>query len=194
VVADGDPRVELLDPADDAPQLGLADEQQVQQEPVVELIVEQQAHLLEVGGREQLRLVDDEDRRAVLPEVLHHHLAQRVQELVLGVRGRLEAELVEDLADELDGLEHGVRDEPHAVVLLGEVPDERPRQGRLAAAHVPREQRGALAPLDGVDEAGHRLAPVPRVVDELQVGDDLVGEGLEPPVFQIHRSSPSREK
>ena len=183
MVADGDPGVELFDPLDDPAQLRLADEQQVEQEPVVELVVEQQPDLLEIRRREQLRLVDDEERHLVLLEIPHHHLAQRVQQIVLGVRRRVEAELVEDLADELDGLEHGVRDETHVIFLLGEVLDESAGKRRLSATHVPREQRGPLAAHDGVRQAGHRLAVVPRVVDELQVRNDLVGVDIEAPVL-----------
>ncbi len=197
VVPDGDPLVQVLQRADLLAQLGGPDEEHRDQEAVVGLEVHEQPQLLEEARvLEELGLVHDDHRVASVAEVAEEEIVQHVEELRLGALGRLHAELVEHLPEEVDGVPPGVREQPDLVALGLQPLDERPRQRGLAAPVLAGEHPAALAVADRVDEADERLLVLRRQVEEPGIRRVVEGRLGELPVGLVHasrvRSVPSR--
>src|SRR5213594_1169315 len=169
-------------------ELRRTDEQEVHGEPFVRLEVQQQPELLEDPVvLDQLGLVHD--HHAVTPGlvVLVEDIVQRVEERGLGVRLRLDAELVEDLAEEVQGVPARVREQADLVALGLEALDERARERRLATTVLTGEHPAALAVADRVDEAHQRLLVLGRQVEELRVRRVVERRFAELPVRFVHR-------
>src|SRR5207245_5290823 len=98
------------------------------------------------------------------------------EERGLGVRLRLDAELVEGLAEEVQGVPARVREQADLVALGLEALDERARERRLATTVLTGEHPAALAVADRGDEAHQRLLVLGRQVEELRRSEEHTSE------------------
>jgi hypothetical protein len=164
VKAGDDALGELLElgPLEHRSQLGLADQDDLQQLPLVGLEVGQEAQLLEHLRREHLRLVDDEDVVLADGVGLQQEVVERVDVRLdrrrrhLGGSGR-DVELVADRLQELHHRELRVEDVGD-VAALGDLLEKAAADRRLACADLAREQDEAAAAADAVEQVGERLA------------------------------------
>src|SRR5437762_669767 len=187
VVAEGDPLVQVLHAPHLHRELRRADEQEGHEEPLGRLEVQQQPELLEHRVvLDQLRLVDDHHAVASGLVVPVEGVVQHVEELRLVLLRRLDAELVEDLAEEVRGVPARVGEQTDLVVLGLEPLDERARERRLAAAVLAGEHPAALAVADRVDEAHQRLLVLGREVEEFRVRRVVERRLGELPVGFVH--------
>ena len=151
-----------LGPLEHRAQLGLADEDDLQQLALVGLEVGEQAQLLEHVGREHLRLVDDEDVVLADGVGLEQEVVERVdvgldrRRLAVGGGDRH----VELVADRLQQLDHGELriEDVGDVAALRDLLEEAAADGRLAGADLAREQHEAAAAADAVEQVRQRLA------------------------------------
>ena len=188
VIADGDPLIEVLEAADLGRQLRRADQEDRHQEAIVGLEVHQQPQLLEDRVvLDELGLVHDHHGVAALAEVAEEDVVELVQEVGLALRGGLLAELVEGLAQEVEGVPARIREQPDLVPLGLQALDERAGERRLAAAVLAGEHAAALAVTDRVDQPDQRLLVLGRQVEELRVRRVVERWLGELPVGFVHR-------
>src|SRR5262249_8758993 len=100
---------------------------------------------------------------------------------------RLDAQLVEGLAQEVDGRPARIRQQSDLVALGLEPLDERARQRRLAAAVLAREHPAALTVTHRVHEAHERFLVLRRQVEEFGVRRVVEGRLAQLPVRFVHR-------
>jgi hypothetical protein len=110
-----------------------------------------------------------------------------VQQLRLVLLRRLLAELVEDLAQEVDRGPARVRQQADLVALGLQPLDEGARQRGLAAAVLADEHAAALAVTHGVDEPDQRLLVLGRQVEKFRIRRVVEGGFTELPVRLVHR-------
>jgi hypothetical protein len=190
VVADRDALVEVLEPAHALAQLGRADEEQRDQEAIVRLKVHQQADFLEDGVvRDELRLVDDDDRVAAVAVVAEEHVVEEVEQLGLALLTRFDAELVERLSQEVGGVPARVGQQTDLVPLGLQPLDQRARERGLAAAVLARQHAAALPVAHGVHEAHERLLVLGRQVEELRIRRVVEGRLAQLPVGLVHEAT-----
>src|SRR6058998_1114211 len=187
VVPDGDALVEVLEPAHALAQLWRADEEQRDQEAIVRLEVHQQTDFLEDGVvRDELRLVHDDDRVAAVAVVAEEQVVEQVEQLGLARLLRLDAQLVERLAQEVGGVPARVGQQADLVALGLQPLDQRARERGLAAAVLAGEHPAALPVAHGVHEADECLLVLRRQIEELRVRGVVEGRLAQLPVGFVH--------
>ncbi len=169
-------------------QLGLADQDDLEELALVRLEVREQAHLLEEIRLEVLRLVDQEHHvvpgRGLLQEITVQHL---------DVGGpvdppRLETELDQDRPHQLRGGHHRVQDQ-RRVIRRPELRQDRAAHGRLPGADLSRDLDEPLAFADPEEHVVERLAVLVREEEEAGVGGDVEGGLAKPVELVVHRSA-----
>ena len=166
-------------------QLGLPDQHDLEQLRAGRLEVREQPDLLEHLGGEVLRLVHDQQRRQVSPEALDQEAVQREQVLGLGAADLLDAELVEQHAEEVERLEARVEDEGGRGLAV-ELREQRVQQRGLARADLAGEQHEALAGAHRVDEGRQPFAMGVPEDQEGRIRGHLEGAANEPVVLVVH--------
>ena len=167
-------------------QLGLPDQDDLQQLVARRLDVRQQAQLLEHFHTEVLRLVDDDDGTPPARVRVEQRPRQRVDEDLEARRaGRVgHAQLVADGRQQLDRRQP--RREDHRHVDLGrELVEQRAAHGRLAGPDLTRQLDEAPA-LEPVHQVGERL-PVPLAQEEVaRVGREGKRPLGQPEMCSVH--------
>jgi hypothetical protein len=188
VAADADTLFELAQLA--APELvlelGLADQDDLEELARGRLEGGEDADLLEGLDAHLLRLVEYHHHRLALLPRGEEMLVQRGHELALGGTPPVDAEVVEDGADQLDVREVGVEDE-RALDVGGQLAQERAAEGGLAGAHVADEGHEPLLAGDAVEETGQDLVVAFRPEEEAWVGRENEGRILEAEECLVHR-------
>ncbi len=157
-------------------QLGLADQDDLQQLALAGLQVGQQAQLLQHVRRQVLRLVDDEHVVAPGRVLAQQEVVERVQTVLDGLgaghRGPVgDAELVANGTQQLGHRELGIEDVGH-VAVRGHLLQEAAAHGGLAGAYLAREQHEAAARIQPVEQMRQGLA-VPFAHEQVaRVGGD----------------------
>ena len=189
VVAHDDPLAELpqLPAVELLAQLGLADENDLQELALVGLEVREQTHLLEELGVEVLRLVDEQDdvvtRRGLVEEKAVQNLqVRRPVELP-----RLEAQLREDRPHQLRCRDHRVQDE-RRLVGRAELGQDRPADRGLARAHLSGDLDEPLAFPDAEENVVERLAMLVREEEEPGIGRYVERRLAEAVEVVVHRA------
>ena len=188
-VAGGDhalPELQHLRALHRAPELGLADEEALQQRVGLELEVRQHAQLLDRARREVLRLVDDEQRALALLAHRHEERLEREQQVGLFDVLRAQAERrcheaqrvfrVELRADEVAG-DHLLR-----IELVEQAAHDR----RLAGTHVAGDDDEPFVLVHAVLEIRHRAPVLPAAEEERRIRVELEGLAGEPVEGFVH--------
>ena len=132
-------------------ELRLAGEDDLQELPVRSLERGQDADLLERLHAHVLRLVDDDHDALALAPRGQEMLAEHRHELAPRLAPPLEAEVVQDRADEL-GLRQMRIEQQHALRLGGQLAEQGATERRLARPHVAEQEHDALARRHPVEE------------------------------------------
>ncbi len=185
-----------LGPPEQVAQLGLADQDDLQQLALVGLEVGQQAQLLQHLGRQHLRLVDDQHVVLADRVRLEQELVQRVEVVLDGrlAAQRLRCRNAELLADRLQQLDHrelgveDVRDVGAARDLL----EEAAAHGGLAGADLAAEQHEAAAAVHAVQQVRERLAVALAHEQVARVRGDREGLVLQAEEGRVHGSGEYR--
>ena len=138
-------------------ELGLPEQQDLDQLRGRGLEVREQPDLLERLGREVLRLVDDQQHAAALALLLEQELVELVRELRARASLREQPELGADRAQQIVAREHRIEDEGHLGV-AAEPLEQRAAERGLAGADLAGHRDEALALLDPVEDVRERLA------------------------------------
>ncbi len=147
-------------------QLGLPDQDDLQQLLLRRLEVRQEAHLLEQLGGQRLRFIDDEHHPAAFGMRVHELHVQRVDlRLDRPLDGRRAAQLLDDRFEELERRELWAEDQ-RDVGFLGQPLEHAADQRRLARADFARELDEAAALRDAVEKMCERVG-VPRAHIEI---------------------------
>ena len=156
-------------------QLGLADEDDLEQLRRRRLEIRQEAHLLEHLDGEVLRLVDDQHRPAAARVSVEHVRVQRVHEHLraVGPRGIRDTQLVADRREKLETAHRRVQDE-RDVDVVREMLQEIAAQRRLSGSDLPCQLNEAPSLGNAVQEMRE---PLPVTLAEIQ--EALVGRGRE---------------
>ena len=162
-------------------QLGLADEDDLQELLARGLEVRQQADLLQHLAAEVLRLVDHQHgaapARVRVQQVAVEGVDQRLE--AGGARGIDHVQLVADRGQQLDGREGGIEHHGH-VDRRRELLEQRAAERGLAGSHLARELHEAAAALaQPPQQVGQRLAVAVGEVEIARVRRDrerLLGE------------------
>ena len=109
-----------------------------------------------------------------------------MEQLRLGLLLRARPQLVEDFAQELEGIPAGVRQEADLVPFGLQALDQRPRERRLAASILARQHRAALALAHGVDHPDQRFLVLRREVEELRVRRVVEWRFTHTPIRFVH--------
>ena len=171
-------------------QLGLADQDDLQQLALARLEVGEQAQLLQHVGRQVLRLVDDEHVVAPGGVGAQQEVVQRI-EVVLH-RGRLlvaarhgDVELVADRLQQLDHRELGIEDVGDVAVGRDLLQEQAAHRG-LAGADLARQQHEAAPAAQPIEQVGQRL-PVALAHEQVaRVRRDGERLALQPEIWRIH--------
>src|SRR5262249_14747302 len=137
-------------------QLGLADQDDLEQLSRGRLERGQDADLLERVHAHLLGLVEDDHHGLALGAGGEQMLAELSHQLALGSAAPLDPEVVEDHPDELGIRQMRVEDEG-ALNLLRQLPQERTAQRRLPRPHVADQSHEALLARDAVEERAQDL-------------------------------------
>ena len=161
VISRGDPLGELtqLRPGEELRQLGLADQDDLEELLPRRLEVRQQPDLLEHLGAEVLRLVDDQHGPTPAPVRVEQGLGERVDEDLEARRagGIGDPELVTHDREQLDRRQPGIED--HGDIDVGRQLLEQGAAHRgLPCANLPRQLHDAPATPDSVEQMGESLA------------------------------------
>jgi len=171
-------------------QLGLPDQDDLQQLALVGLEVGQQAQLLQHAGRQVLRLVDDQ--HVVLPHGVRaqQELVERVDVVLDGRHARplvpvgnveLRAHGLQQFLDR----ELGIEDVGH-VAAIGQLLEEAAAHGGLAGADVAGQKHEPSPALHAVEKMRERF-PVPLAHEEVaRIGRDREGPLLQAEVALVH--------
>lgn len=187
VVGDGDALGELaqLVLLQQVVQLGLADEDQVQQVVLLGVDVGEHADLFQALDAEVLRLVDDQHHRVAGGVLADQELDEIVVELDLGLAFVLQAIGHHDPLGHFAEVVVGEVDQPDTQLrpdLVEQAIDER----GLAAAHLAGDDGEALAVLDAVLEQRQRRGVALRHVEERGIGQQREGAFLEAVEVLVH--------
>ena len=179
-----------LGPCEHGAQLGLADQDDLQQLALVRFQVGEQAKLLEHVDRQALRLVDDE--HVVLPDRMgaQQELIERV-EIVLDRAGagfalrQLDVKLVADRLQQLGDGQLGVEDVGDVAVLRDLLQEAAAHRG-LARADFAGEQHEPTPATQAIQQMGERL-PVALAHEKVaRVGRDRERLALQAEEFGVH--------
>src|SRR5262249_49567018 len=137
-------------------ELGLADEDDLEELPLVGLEVREEADLLEEVELQVLGLVDHQHDVVALGELLQEEAVEHLQVGdAVGLR-RLQAELVEDRLEELVAGQDRVQDEG-GLHLRPQLLQDGAADGGLPGAHLAGELDEALALADAEEDVVERL-------------------------------------
>ena len=191
MVAQHDALAELaqLGPRQHVPELRLPDEHDLDQLGARGLEIREQPDLLEHLRREVLRFVDDQQRGLVLLEAADQEVVQREQVLGLGVARGLDPVLVEQHAEEVEGLEAGIEDEGRQGLPV-ELRQQAVQQHGLPGADLAGQQHESLVGVHPVDERRQALAVHLAEIQERRVGRHLERAAQESVVLVVHGGSP----
>jgi len=114
-----------------------------------------------------------------------------VEDLDLGLGNGVDAELEENLAQQIGRRQARIDHDRDVIGILGELSHHTARDHRLAAADLPREHERALALVDAVRQPLQRLTMARREVKELGIGCVLERVAAEVPEFLVHRAQRS---
>ena len=195
VVAAGDALGELAQvvAVEQFAQLGLADQDDLQQLLGAGLEVRQQAHLLEHGGLEVVGLVDDDHDALALGVGAQQVGVQDVDEVLHaadGVVGHADAELLADGQQELGGGDARVEDQRDFGVLR-DLREQRADGGGLAGADLAGELDEAAGLADAVNEVRKRLRMALAQEEIARVGGDGERLFVQPEERQVHALCPA---
>ncbi len=138
-------------------QLGLAEQDDLDQLRSRGLEIRDQPHLLECLAREVLRLVDDQHHAPRLTASRQEELVELSQQRSAALAPAGQAELLVDGLKELAGVLARIEEEGH-LGLATEALEECSAERRLARAHLTRDDDEALPLLQTIEKVGHRLA------------------------------------
>ena len=174
-------------------ELGLPDQEDLEQLLFRGLEIGEQAHLLEHLVREPVRLVDDDHRAPTLCMVLEQEAVQcvdRAFQAAAALRAR-DAEVVADRRDEL--LHRKQRIENERRVHLGRQPLEQCADHHgLARADLARQLHEAAALADAVEQMRERLLVAGREVEVARIRGEREGIFPKPEVARVHQTSGRR--
>ena len=151
--ADADALVELaqVGPRELGLELGLAGKDDLQELPVRGLERGQDADLLERTHAHLLCFVDHDHDGLALTTRGQEVLAEHGHQLAPRRSTPLEAEVVQDRADQLGLRQVGIEHQ-HALRLRGQLAEQRAAERRLAGPHVAEQEHDALARRHAVEE------------------------------------------
>ncbi len=169
-------------------QLGLSDQDDLQELLLLGLQIREQAELLERADAQVLGFVHDQDRTALVGVSRQQMAPEGVDERLPTGRGRLvlRAQLVADGGQQLLGREQRIEDQ-RDVDALGEPIEEQAAYGRLAGPDLAGELDEAAVLLDAVEQMGERLLVTRAQVDEARVGRIRERSLAETEVRDVHR-------
>ena len=174
-------------------QLGLADENDLQQLAFGGLEVGEQAQEFEQFGSQALRLVDDEQALLAARMAVEQEAVERI-DAGLGARRRLavqgagvdaDAELLADGLQQLQRRQQRVVEVGDAAA-LGHLLEEAAAHRRLAGADAAGQQHEAAAALQAVEQVCQRLAVALAQVQEARIGCDRERLPLQAEECRIH--------
>ena len=175
-------------------ELGLAEQQRLQQRVRAELEVGQHAQLFERADREVLSLVDDQQRATAVARFLVQEQFDRRQIGGLVATRHIEPEAARSDVDHLFAVERAGDDFAHGqafvVELLFQVRDQR----RLARADLAGNHDEAFALVQTIAEIAQRLLVRNALEVERRVGRKLEGPLAEAVEFFVHLRDPIRNR
>ena len=169
-----------------AVELGLPEEDDLQQLVGAGLEVREKAHFLERAERHRVRLVDEGNHLLAFRMHRDELLLQRAQHLRRVRPGHVDAEVGRDRAQHLVAREARHREVDH--LDRGREPlHQHAAEHRLAAADLAGDLDQALARRDRVEKRFERGAAVGARVEELRVGRDAEGRFPQSEMLEVHR-------
>ena len=183
-----------LGPREHRAQLGLADQDDLQQLAVAGFEIRQEPQLFEHLGRQVLRLVDHE--QVVLADRVgaQQELVERVDVVLDGRRHLRElraavlvghVELIADRLQQLDDRQLRVED-VRDIAAPRHLFEEAAADGGLAGADLAREQHEAAAPVHAVQQVGERLAVALAHEQVARIGRDRERLVLQAEELRVH--------
>jgi hypothetical protein len=171
-------------------QLGLADQDDLQQLALAGLQVGQQAQLFQHLGRQVLRLVDHQHVVVALGVAVQQVAVDGVDiafhaQRAGGCGRQLDAELVADRQQQFLDRQLGIEDVGQAAV-VGNLLDEAAAHRGLAGADLARQQDEAAAAADAVQQVGQRLAMALAHEEVARIGRDRERLLLQVEVVSVH--------
>ena len=191
MVGEGDALAELFEVGlgDFVAELGLADEDNLEELVGGGFEVGEHAEFFEDFVGEVLGFINDHDDEAVFGELLDEELVDGEEHAgLVGVGG--DGELVADEADELGGVEVSVADECDLGVVFEVLEEEMGDEG-FAGADFAGEEDEAAALFDGIDEVGEGFVVAWGFEKEGGVRGVAEGKLLEIVVLEIHGICPA---
>src|SRR5438445_2833553 len=184
----GDPLLELphLRQPKLGPELGLPDQQNLEELRGGRFEVREQPNLFERLQREVLRLVEDQDRSLAGPMALDQEVVEGDEALGLRLSGLGDAEVLEDVFEQSVEGQRRVEDERRGGGAI-EPAEEGSEQGRLARTHLSGQQNEPDFVLDSVRELRQGVAMPARQIEKFRIGrctEGLLAESVE---VEVHR-------
>src|SRR5690606_3973978 len=151
-----------------AVELGLTQQQDLDQLLAARLEIREQAHLLERVLRERLRLVDDQEDAPAPLLLLEQEPVELAHQVAAAQTFGGQTELGADRLQQLDGAAARIEEEGDLELAL-EPLEQRPTEGGLARADLAGHGDEALALLDAVEQVGQGFAVGRREIEEARV-------------------------
>ena len=174
-------------------ELGLAEQQRLQQRVRTELEVRQHPQFFERADRQVLRLVDDQQRPAAIARLFVQEHLDRCEVGSL-VAARVEPEAARCDMDHFLAIERAGHHFAHGHAVAVELLLEMGHQRRLARTDLAGDDDEAFALVEAVPEIAQRLLVRDAFVIERRVGRELERTLAETVIFFVHLRSPIRNR